>query len=180
MIGSSTVRAGALTLGVWLAVVVAVVDAPRVEEAPGFIEARGAYFIHRPMPLVVTLGRVAPGVEFVALGDAWPEVFGPSLGPVWITEALLGLARAAEVTWLDWPDGMLPIEFGAFEEARLIWDGREPLFGKATLHLAEPSSGTIVFFRDEEQNTTTFVDLALIDDGAVRQAISSAREGAQR
>jgi hypothetical protein len=173
-----TMRTLGLVLGVWLAVGLTLLDAPRAQDAPGFVDARGAYFTHRPMPFVATLGRVAPGTEFVGLGDAWPEVFGPSLGPAWHTEVLLGLARASEVTWLDWPDSMIPLEFGTFEEARLIWDGREPLFGEVTLHLAHPSSGTIVFFRDEDANTTTFVDLALVDAADTLLALVTAIEGA--
>lgn len=168
-------RGWAILIGIWSAVGLTLYDGPRVEQAPGFLEARGAFFTHRPMPFVVTLGRVAPGADLVGLGSAWPEVFGPDLGPVWLSEALLGLARASEVEWLEWTDDGLPLEFGSFETPRLVWDGREPLFGRVRLYLSATPSGTIVFFRDEAKNMTTFVDLELLDSIDARIALEVAR-----
>lgn len=118
---------------VWAVALLAFTQGQDFRSVDGLANGRGAFGLHRPYAFHNAIGRLHPGAEFVLVNQAWPEVLGEATGKAWITEALIGGAKARDVMWIE----VEAVDAAALVahplDGRLVWEGRDSLLGDVSL-----------------------------------------------
>jgi hypothetical protein len=128
---------------------------------PGLTAAQGAFATERPYEAFVALGHISPGAAYWLVGD--PETEGSTWGGSkrWITEQLIGTARAASVAWR--PDTQILAGELELAPGTRRWEGYTTLFGSLEVYALEmPVTEFLVIPGNGPTEVTRFVDVRLL------------------